>query len=93
MKRTASAKKISRSNAISIERSSSPRAQRYVLCVDSGSYEVSLYPNKIYRALRDRDAEEMDMVRVIDESGEDYLFPSQFFVPIKLSPALQRRIS
>ena len=93
MKRTASAKKTSRSNAISIDRKQARGAERYVLCVDAGSYEVSLYPNKIYRALRDEKAEEMDMIRVIDESGEDYLFPSAMFVPVKLSPGLRRHIS
>ena len=93
MKRMASARKTSRSNAISIDRTPVKRAESYVLCVDSGSYEVSLYPNKIYRALRDRDAEEMNMIRVIDESGEDYLFPSEFFIPVKLSPGIRKHIS
>ena len=60
------------------------RKERFVLCIRNGSYKASLEPRKIYRALDDPRAETDSMLRVIDESGEDYLFPADLFVAIKL---------
>lgn len=56
----------------------------FVLCIRSDGYEASLEPRKIYRILRDETAEARSLVRVIDESGEDYLYPTSFFVPIEV---------
>jgi hypothetical protein len=61
-----------------------------VLCVRNDGYEVSLEPRKIYEAIPDREAEAQGQVRVVDESGEDYLFPAAFFAPVTLPPALRR---
>jgi hypothetical protein len=47
---------------------------------------------KIYQALPDRDAAKHRQVRVIDESGEDYLYPATFFAPIKLSRPLRKAV-
>lgn len=58
--------------------------RRFVLCLKNDGYPASLEPRKVYRALADADAEAAGFLRVIDESGEDYLFPSRFFVPIAL---------
>ena len=55
-------------------------------------YEVSLERRKIYLTLRDADAAAQDQVRVIDESGEDYLFPAALFVPIELPAALRKAV-
>jgi hypothetical protein len=67
---------------------------RFVLCVRSGSYRASLEPRKIYRILDDPDAEVRGLFRLVDESGEDYLFPADLFVPItipaKARPAFSR---
>jgi hypothetical protein len=63
--------------------------RRFVVCVRSGSYKASLQPRKIYRVLDDDKAEARDLLRVVDESGEDYLFPAALFVPIDL-PARAR---
>jgi hypothetical protein len=57
---------------------------RLVLCLSNEGYEVSLEPRKIYAALPDPGAEKNDQVRVIDESGEDYLFPASLFTSITL---------
>lgn len=57
---------------------------QFVLCVRSGSYKASLEPRKVYRVLPDPKAERDSLLRVIDESGEDYLFPASLFVPIDL---------
>jgi hypothetical protein len=63
-----------------------------VLCLHNEGYEVSLERRKIYRALSDRDAAAHDQIRVIDESGEDYLYPASLFAPIALPPALRRAV-
>ena len=52
------------------------------MCVDNGDYPASLELHKIYRALPDEDAARDGDLRVIDESGEDYLFPANYFAPI-----------
>ena len=62
---------------------------RYVICVRNGSYRASLQPRKVYRVLEDSAAEASALLRVVDESGEDYLFPAELFVPIEL-PAKAR---
>ena len=66
-----------------------PRKKRYVLCVRNGSYRASLEPRKIYRVLDDAEAEAEGMLRDIDESAEDYLFPANLFVEIEV-PAKAR---
>ena len=55
-----------------------------VVCLSNTGYEVSLEPRKIYKALQDAAAAKHDELRVIDESGEDYLFPASLFAPIVL---------
>jgi hypothetical protein len=81
-----------RSNAISIDRTAARAAKSFALCVQNRGYEVSLERGKIYRVLRDEDAEDLGQFRVIDESGEDYLFPKVFFVPLSVSPGLRKKI-
>jgi hypothetical protein len=56
----------------------------FIICVNNREYEASLELWKVYRAVRDNYAKEQDLVRIIDESGEDYLFPSDYFVPVAL---------
>ena len=58
----------------------------YVLCIDNGGYPESLEVRKIYPVLLDKVAESRKYLRVIDETGEDYLYPSKFFVPIEVPP-------
>lgn len=60
------------------------RKRRFVLCVRNGTYKASLQPRKVYRVVEDSKAEARQLLRVIDESGEDYLFPASLFVPIKV---------
>ena len=60
------------------------RNDRFVLCVDCGTYKASLEPRKVYRVLADSAAEAKSLLRVVDESGEDYLFPARLFVPIEV---------
>ena len=57
---------------------------RLVICVNNEGYSASLEQRKIYQALPDRQAAAHGLIRVIDESGEDYLYPADWFVPITL---------
>ena len=57
---------------------------KLVICVDNAGYEASLEKRKLYIKLADKEAEHHAQTRVIDESGEDYLFPSSFFVDVTL---------
>ena len=57
---------------------------RFAVCIDNSEYPVSLEIHKVYRVLSDPDAERDGDLRVIDESGEDYLFPKTHFVLLDL---------
>ena len=61
----------------------------FIICVNNQEYEASLELWKVYRAIQDDHAKKHDLVRVIDESGEDYLFPSDYFVAIALPKVVQ----
>jgi hypothetical protein len=63
---------------------SSKSAGKFLLCVNNGAYPASLEVRKVYKALPDPLAASRGFVRVIDESGEDYLFPSECFVAVEL---------
>ena len=62
---------------------------RFAVCVRNEGYEASLELHKIYRVVPDLEAEREGDVRVIDESGEDYLYPAEWFVPIEVREAVQ----
>ena len=59
----------------------------FALCVKDGGYPASLEVRKIYRVRPDSDARQHGMIRVVDESGEDYLYPEDLFVPIEVPTA------
>ena len=56
----------------------------FVICVKNDNYPASLEIRKIYEVILDTGASEHQLVRVIDESGEDYLYPADYFISIKL---------
>jgi hypothetical protein len=60
---------------------------RFLICIRNEGYPASLELRKVYQALPDDGALKRGYVRVIDESGEDYLYPKEFFVPIDLPQA------
>lgn len=68
-----------------------PSAGSFALCVENGGME-DLEVRKIYQVLPDREANRDGFVRVVDESDEDYLYPSDLFVPVKLPAAVVRRL-
>lgn len=67
--------------------------RRFVLCVRKDKYPASLEMGKVYRVLPDAVAARHKMVRVVDESGEDYLYPAAYFVPIRLPRPAVRALS
>ena len=64
---------------------------RFVLCLRNEDCE-DLEPRKVYQVLPDEAAAEDGYIRVIDESGEDYLYPSDYFVPIELPLAAEKAL-
>lgn len=62
----------------------------YVVCLENGGYAASLEPRKIYRRIPDPRAESDDLIRIVDESGEDYLYPARYFAPITVPDALDK---
>ena len=68
------------------------KAVRFVVCVDNTDYPVSLERHKIYCVLPDEDAEVDGDLRVIDESGEDYLYPAEYFVMVELPQAVEKSL-
>ena len=61
---------------------------QFAVFIDNAGYPASLELRKIYRVLPDKKVAKHSLIRVVDESGEDYLYPERFFVPIKLPQAL-----
>jgi hypothetical protein len=62
---------------------------QFAVCIANEGYPASLELRKIYQILPDEKASQHKLVRVIDESGEDYLYPERFFVPIELPQAAE----
>ncbi len=63
-----------------------------VICVKNKGYEASLEARKLYEIIPDPKAEKYQQIRVIDESGEDYLFPKELFVAIELPKPVEEAI-
>ena len=56
----------------------------FVVCINNTSYDASLEVRKLYELLPDDEAAKTGQVRIIDESGEDYLYPKSLFAPVEL---------
>jgi hypothetical protein len=67
-------------------------AKRLFICLDNAGYEVSLERRKIYIALPDMKAERSGYLRIIDESGDDYLYPAKRFVAAELPVSTRRAV-
>ncbi len=74
-----------------MKQKSSPR--RFVVCVKNKGYPASLELRKVYEVLPDTDAERHGLLRVVDEDGEDYLYPQSYFVAIEVPAQAARAIS
>lgn len=66
--------------------------KQFVVCLKNQGYEASLERRKIYQTLPDAEAARHKQIRVIDESGEDYLYPQSLFAPIELPQAIRRAV-
>ena len=75
----------------------SPRKQpravpKYAICVKNDNYTASLELRKLYQIVPDKNSNVRGLIRLIDESGESYLYPAEYFLPIKLSPAILKAL-
>ena len=68
------------------------KAKQFVVCLKNDGYDVSLERRKIYQVVPDPEAAKHRQIRVIDESGEDYLYPQNFFAPIELPRPIRRAV-
>jgi len=64
----------------------------FALCIDNTDYQASLIPGKVYRVLRDPRAAGDDLLRIVDESGEDYLYHKSHFVLVDFPAAVRKKI-
>lgn len=64
----------------------------FFVCLQNEGYEISLEPRKLYEALPDADAKQHGQLRIIDESGEDYLYPEKFFSVVDLPKAVREAV-
>jgi hypothetical protein len=64
----------------------------FVVCIKNDNYPVSLELHKIYRVIQDEDAAADGDIRVVDESGEDYLYPASYFVSIKVPQVVEESL-
>jgi hypothetical protein len=64
----------------------------FVVCIKNKNYAASLELRKLYQVVTDAAAAKLRQIRVIDESGEDYLFPEDYFVPVQLPQAAEKAL-
>ncbi len=66
--------------------------QEFAVCLGNKGFGASLEVRKLYVVMNDPDAEAIGLIRVIDESGEDYVYPTEMFRRLTLPPALQEQL-
>jgi len=66
---------------------------QFVVCISNSGYEVSLELRKLYVVLSDESAAKHHQIRVVDESGEDYLYPESFFLRVALSESVAEKVA
>ena len=67
--------------------------KHFAVCVNNSGYEGALELRKLYEIIDDSSAEKHNQVRVIDESGEDYLYPKSWFTSVELSRAVEKQLA
>ena len=65
---------------------------QFVICVRNRGYTASLELRKLYQVVADDAAAKLHQIRVIDESGEDYLYPEEYFVPVQLPQSAEKAV-
>ena len=66
------------------------KKNKIAICVENKDYLASLEKRKIYQILPDEKAEKHQMIRVVDESGEDYLYPEKYFIVMELPEVVDK---
>ena len=66
---------------------------KYAICTVNTGYEASLELRKLYQIVPDNSAALYEQIRIIDESGEDYLYPMAYFEPVDLPDPIAERVS
>jgi hypothetical protein len=69
------------------------QSSRYFLCLARGNYRVDLQVGKVYRAVAPEENDPADMLRLVDDSGDDYLYPIGWFAPLTLPPKAKRALA
>ncbi|MGY8816035.1 MAG: hypothetical protein ACKVHQ_15175 [Gammaproteobacteria bacterium] len=67
-------------------------SNNFVICIENNGYDASLEKRKLYKALSDKDAESKGLLRIKDESGDDYLYPKEFFISADLPLSAEKAI-
>ncbi len=65
---------------------------KFVICIDNSDFPASLEKRKIYESVADSVAEKHGQIRIIDESGDDYLYPTECFVEVNLSDDIREAV-
>jgi len=65
---------------------------QFVVCVKNKSYAAALELRKLYQVVADETAADLHQIRVIDESGENYLYPAEYFVPVHLPQSAEKAV-
>ncbi|MFZ1641693.1 MAG: hypothetical protein WAV07_09720 [Candidatus Contendobacter sp.] len=68
-------------------------SHQFVVCINNCGYEVSLEPRKLYQVLPDSEAAKHHQVRIVDESGDDYLYPESFFLAVPLPERVAEQVA
>jgi hypothetical protein len=69
-----------------------PPTKPFAPCIDNADYQASLIPGKVYRIVPDPKAAKDDLVRIVDESGEDYLYHKDYFMFVDFPPSVTKKI-
>ena len=65
---------------------------RQVTCINNEGYPISLVKNAVYKTMPDDEAAKHNLIRVIDESGEDYLYPESYFISAEIADKPKRQV-
>jgi hypothetical protein len=75
-----------------MRKSTRPKKSGYFLCIERGTYRIDLQVGKVYRTAQPEKNDPADMLRLVDDSGEDYLYPLKWFVPVELPPKARKAL-
>lgn len=64
----------------------------FAVCINNKGYPASLELRKLYQVIPDQQASKLGQIRVVDESGENYLYPEQYFAPVQLPQNTERAV-